>query len=55
MYFYDKNVVSYVKKLKPSTRGELEITDLNNIYLKNNNLNFQLLDRGIAWARYWNT
>lgn len=49
MYFYDKNVVSYAKKLKPSTRGELEITDLNNIYLKNKNLNFQLLDSGIAW------
>ena len=49
MYFYDKNVVSYAKKLKPSARGELEITDLNNLYLKNNNLNFQLLDSGIAW------
>jgi glucose-1-phosphate thymidylyltransferase len=49
MYFYDKNVVSYAKKLKPSARGELEITDLNNIYLKNNKLNFQLLDSGIAW------
>ena len=49
MYFYDKNVVSYAKKLKPSARGELEITDLNNIYLKRNNLGFQLLDSGIAW------
>ena len=49
MYFYDKNVVSYAKKLKPSARGELEITDLNNIYLKRNNLKFQLLDSGIAW------
>ena len=49
MYFYDKNVVSYAKKLKPSDRGELEITDLNNIYLKKNNLRFQLLDSGIAW------
>ena len=49
MYFYDKNVVSYAKKLKPSNRGELEITDLNNIYLKKNNLRFQLLDSGIAW------
>ena len=49
MYFYDKKVVSYAKKLKPSYRGELEITDINNIYLKNNNLNFQLLDSGTAW------
>ena len=54
MYFYDKNVVSYAKKLKPSDRGELEITDLNNIYLKKNNLRFQLLDSGIAWLD-WNT
>ena len=49
MYFYDNNVVSYAKKLKPSNRGELEITDLNNFYLKKNNLRFQLLDSGIAW------
>ncbi len=49
MYFYDNNVVSYAKKLKPSNRGELEITDLNNLYLKKNNLRFQLLDSGIAW------
>ena len=49
MYFYDKNVISYSKKLKPSNRGELEITDLNNMYLKKNNLRFQLLDSGIAW------
>lgn len=49
LYFYDKKVVDYAKNLKPSTRGELEITDLNNIYLKNGNLNVELLGRGFAW------
>lgn len=49
LYFYDQNVVKYAKKLKPSARGELEITDLNKIYLKQGKLNVQLLGRGFAW------
>jgi len=49
MYFYDNNVVRYAKTIKPSKRGELEITDINNIYLKNKSLSVQLLGRGFAW------
>lgn len=49
LYFYDNKVVEYAKTLKPSARGEFEITDLNNIYLKNDKLNVKLLGRGFAW------
>ena len=49
LYFYDNKVVEYAKNLKPSTRGELEITDLNRIYLENGNLNVELLGQGFTW------
>ena len=49
LYFYDNNAVDYAKSLKPSERGELEITDLNNCYLRNGTLNVEFLGRGYAW------
>jgi glucose-1-phosphate thymidylyltransferase len=49
LYFYDNNVVEYAKSLRPSDRGELEITDLNNCYLQNGSLNVEFLGRGYAW------
>lgn len=49
LYFYDNRVVEYAKNLKPSARGELEITDLNRIYLEEGNLNVELLGQGFTW------
>lgn len=49
LYFYDNKVIEYAKSLKPSSRNELEITDINQIYLKNNKLHTELLGRGFAW------
>ena len=49
LYFYPNSVVKIAKNTKPSKRGELEITSVNNIYLKNNNLNVQLLGSGYTW------
>ena len=49
LYFYDNDVVSIAETIKPSKRNELEITDINNVYLKNNNVKIELLSRGFAW------
>jgi len=49
LYFYDHKVVEFAKSLKPSHRGELEITDLNKIYMNDNKLNVEVLNRGFAW------
>jgi glucose-1-phosphate thymidylyltransferase len=49
IYFYDNQVVEYVETVKPSTRGEIEITDLNNIYLEMGKLKARIFGRGVAW------
>ncbi|MDD5410229.1 MAG: glucose-1-phosphate thymidylyltransferase RfbA [Methylobacter sp.] len=49
LYFYDNQVIDFAANLKPSARGELEITDLNRIYLERNQLNVEIMGRGYAW------
>jgi glucose-1-phosphate thymidylyltransferase len=49
LYFYDAEVVDLAREIKPSARGELEITDLNRLYLKQNRLNVEIMGRGYAW------
>ena len=49
MYFYDNQVVDIAKNIKPSSRGELEITDVSNFYLKRNQLEVELMGRGMTW------
>ncbi len=49
IYFYDNDVVRIAKSIQPSTRGELEITDVNNVYLKEGKLKVSILDKGTAW------
>ncbi|MBM7071548.1 hypothetical protein JQC92_05775 [Shewanella sp. 202IG2-18] len=49
LYFYDNRVVDFAKQLTPSVRGELEITDINQMYLEQDALNVELLGRGFAW------
>ena len=49
IYFYDNSVIDIAKNMRPSKRGELEITDINKIYLKKGNLSVRVLDRGTAW------
>ncbi len=49
LYFYDKNILDKAKKIKPSKRGELEITDINNLYLEEGSLRAKIMSRGMTW------
>ena len=49
LYFYDNNATEYAKRIQPSARGELEITDLNRIYLEQQKLSVEIMGRGYAW------
>ena len=49
LYFYDNRIVGFARSLKPSPRGELEITDINNLYLRDGSLHVELMKRGFAW------
>ena len=49
LYFYDRQVCDIAREIKPSSRGELEITDINNVYLSQGNLNVEVMGRGSAW------
>jgi glucose-1-phosphate thymidylyltransferase len=49
LYFYDNDVVKFAESIKPSARGELEITDINNLYLQNGTLRVEMMGRGTAW------
>ncbi|MDX1916873.1 MAG: glucose-1-phosphate thymidylyltransferase RfbA [Rickettsiaceae bacterium] len=49
LYFYDNSVIAKAKTISPSSRGELEITDIHNLYIKENNLSLYIIDKGVAW------